>query len=631
MGAFLENSLFFFVDDTEPILPIFQSPEYGDPGRIVEVTDVGCDTETTYPVHFLRNAFHRRRGGDESYGSTRRVSERLNERPNKFSRTITTILNNHQDRSGNYIASKGRRISNRDYDDLYIADLDYDSCAENPYDDFDGLPKDDPATEYKDTYYTQFVDPRNLIGHANRSRVSQDTRYNCTREPESSFAPSIRQNRRENTSSRQWFTESDERNFRKVRSNERKKRTKILSRTDENFNCEAEFGNARNMTKCRKRDDFSNATDSVALSKDNFWDSVSLENEASCEELTLTDPTKLKNRCGLQPKTSYNLIDSEWEEESEETRRENLSPEISARNAKYQTSKSDAVKEKPKILQSNTLNANSSRIQSARTSIDGRISNNSARKNSINARPRSAVEGKKIGINSSSERRTETMNATFTRTNVDDRRYHVNKLSNETHQPARTFKRVVDSNSNERIYATNEENNTNPRSRNSRNNKTDRTNVAVSRSAAEKKNEKTFTLRMTGASGVEKEKKKFFSRLPIRTWKRLRTKEPAALRLESDVKDGDDNRKFQAVNIVTANSNGHPEKIKSDEIREEIRAVHATADRSDVKRSNRFGIGSLSADKPEVTSSSIKNIKGLKGLSTTRRTSEQQRKRMNIK
>ncbi|KMQ92887.1 amidohydrolase [Lasius niger] len=136
---------------------------------------------------------------------------------------------------------------------------------------------------------------------------------------------------------------------------------------------------------------------------------------------------------------------------------------------------------------------------------------------------------------------------------------------------------------------------------------------------------------MTGASGVEKEKKKFFSRLPIRTWKRLRTKEPAALRLESDVKDGDDNRKFQAVDIVTANSNGHPEKIKSDEIREEIRAVRATADRSDVKRSNRFGIGSLSADKPEVTSSSIKNIKGLKGLSTTRRTSEQQRKRMNIK
>lgn len=96
MDAFLENSLFFFVDDAEPILPIFRSPEYGDPGRIVEVTDVGCDTETTYPIHVTRGAFHRRRGGAESYETTRRIAELHNERPNKFSRTITTILNNNK-------------------------------------------------------------------------------------------------------------------------------------------------------------------------------------------------------------------------------------------------------------------------------------------------------------------------------------------------------------------------------------------------------------------------------------------------------------------------------------------------------------------------------------------------------
>lgn len=95
MGAFLENSLFFFVDDAEPILPIFRSPEYGDPGRIVEVTDVGCDTETTYPIHLPRNGCLRRRGGAESYESTRRV-EWDNERPNKFFRTVTTILNNNK-------------------------------------------------------------------------------------------------------------------------------------------------------------------------------------------------------------------------------------------------------------------------------------------------------------------------------------------------------------------------------------------------------------------------------------------------------------------------------------------------------------------------------------------------------
>lgn len=96
MAAFLENSLFFFVDDAEPILPIFRSSEYGDPGRIVEVTDVGCDAETTYPIHLTRDAFHRRRGGVESYGMTRRITDWRNERPNKFSHTIATILNNNK-------------------------------------------------------------------------------------------------------------------------------------------------------------------------------------------------------------------------------------------------------------------------------------------------------------------------------------------------------------------------------------------------------------------------------------------------------------------------------------------------------------------------------------------------------
>lgn len=139
----------------------------------------------------------------------------------------------------------------------------------------------------------------------------------------------------------------------------------------------AEFGKAR-VTKHRERDDFSNAIDST----DNLWDSVSLENNASCEELTFTDPTKLKNRDDLQPKTSCNFVDSEREEESVGTRRkndrENLSRKISTRSAKYQTSKSDAVKEKPKIL---------NRIKSAKTSIDGRISNmNSGGKSKLSDR-----------------------------------------------------------------------------------------------------------------------------------------------------------------------------------------------------------------------------------------------------
>jgi len=89
MGAFLENPMFLFVDDAEPILPIFRSTEYGDTGRIVELTDVGCDTEITFP----RGAFDRRRGGAESLRSTRRIAKWLNDRPNKF-RRVRDINNN---------------------------------------------------------------------------------------------------------------------------------------------------------------------------------------------------------------------------------------------------------------------------------------------------------------------------------------------------------------------------------------------------------------------------------------------------------------------------------------------------------------------------------------------------------
>lgn len=140
----------------------------------------------------------------------------------------------------------------------------------------------------------------------------------------------------------------------------------------------AEFGKTRGMTKRRERNDFSNAIDS----KDNLWNSVSLENDTSCEELTLTDLKKLKNRDGLQSKTSCNF-DSEREEKSAGTRRkndrENLSQKISTKSAKYQTSKSDTMKGKAKILRSNTLNASSPRIKSAKTPIDGRCSNMNSR------------------------------------------------------------------------------------------------------------------------------------------------------------------------------------------------------------------------------------------------------------
>lgn len=225
-----------------------------------------------------------------------------------------------------------------------------------------------------------------------------------------------------------------------------------------------------------------------------------------------------------------------------------------------------------------------------------------------------SVEAKKFGINSPSERRTEITNATFTSTNVDDRRYRPNKFFNKTNQSARTFKRITDSNSNEGMNEMNEGDNTNPPPKKVRN-KINRTNVAVSRSTAEEKNERTFILRMTGASpGIKEKKRRFFSRLPIRTWKRLRTREPAALRLKSDVTNGNDNRKLEAEDIVITKSNDHLQKIKDDKVHEEIRAVRATANHIDIKRNDRSEIGSLSADKPKITSSNVKNLKGFKDL-----------------
>lgn len=94
MAAFLENPLFLFVDETEPILPIFRSSEYSDSGRkIVELADVGCDTETTFLTHFLHGKFNRRRGGVEGFESARRITKELNKRPTNFSAHIATNLN----------------------------------------------------------------------------------------------------------------------------------------------------------------------------------------------------------------------------------------------------------------------------------------------------------------------------------------------------------------------------------------------------------------------------------------------------------------------------------------------------------------------------------------------------------
>lgn len=141
----------------------------------------------------------------------------------------------------------------------------------------------------------------------------------------------------------------------------------------------------------RERDDLPNVADPP---KNIFWDFIPFENGVGSEEETFC-PTRAKTHGGSQKmalhgKRSYifdsqskrvNTIDSEEEEVFRETFkkdcRENLSPEIPVNSARYQASKDDTVKKKPKILRLlNTSNVISSHGQSMKVSpISERISN----------------------------------------------------------------------------------------------------------------------------------------------------------------------------------------------------------------------------------------------------------------
>lgn len=97
MDAFLENPMFLLLDDAEPILPLFRptnSTLRSDMGRIVELADVGCDTETTFSVHFSRGAPDRRRGGVENFKSARRSAKWSGNKTNEFTRRVTDMNNN---------------------------------------------------------------------------------------------------------------------------------------------------------------------------------------------------------------------------------------------------------------------------------------------------------------------------------------------------------------------------------------------------------------------------------------------------------------------------------------------------------------------------------------------------------
>lgn len=132
-----------------------------------------------------------------------------------------------------------------------------------------------------------------------------------------------------------------------------------------------------------KQDNLPNTADPIASSKNNFWDFISFENDAECEETT-----RMKNHDELQKmaphrKRSYifdsqpkriDIVDSEekFKEILEKDSQENLSLKMDS--ARYQISKGNTMKEKPKILRLNMPNRISSHDRSMKTSINEQIS-----------------------------------------------------------------------------------------------------------------------------------------------------------------------------------------------------------------------------------------------------------------
>lgn len=185
-----------------------------------------------------------------------------------------------------------------------------------------------------------------------------------------------------------------------------------------------------------------------------------------------------------------------------------------------------------------------------------------------------------------------------------------NKSPSETSRPIRTNKRVVNLKINERTYAAKERSNTHRG--NYENNKIDRTNnSAASRSSLEEKaitNDRVFSLKRTDTLPlVDREKKrKFISKLPVRTWKRLRTREPATSRPENDITNESANREQVDIEILRIHNN-LSNKIDDEICKEEEHAVRRTVDRSNIKGNNHFTLGLFNTTEP--ASSDAKKIK----------------------
>lgn len=153
-----------------------------------------------------------------------------------------------QDKKEKYIKNKSWR-NNRN--DVYTADLDYNSYSDDPYDDREFL---NNIARYND-YHTDSVRPQNVTEKSWKERPSRNIRY--SRNYEIPFLQSNRVSRERNkrpyyqrkNTCPLWFANDDERNVYETRNidgrsrrlslNEHRKRMRIFQRDYNNFDRDA--------------------------------------------------------------------------------------------------------------------------------------------------------------------------------------------------------------------------------------------------------------------------------------------------------------------------------------------------------------------------------------------------------
>jgi len=178
------------------------------------------------------------------------------------------------------------------------------------------------------------------------------------------------------------------------------------------------------------------------------------------------------------------------------------------------------------------------------------------------------VEEKKTLFLISGGKKEENANSTFSRTNTNHqhRDRFVNKCSNrppETNRSMKISERLTNSKSYERTFTANKECDASSHSDLEDN---DANRIKVSQSVGERitKNRESLNTKMTEISSRahagKSEGKKFPSKVPVRTWKRLVTKDPPVWRTENNAPNEDVNQGYEKME--TTHRNGHHSVMK---------------------------------------------------------------------